>query len=142
MPKRALVGCIAVSMIATIAAPASACQGPQFESTIDPVMEDKPALDEGALGTIFKIRYSGERSGREDRLWPNFYVVEVLEGKMKGRKVLIPAHVTSCDSVFIADGAVGYVMGSLRLTDRNGELLKFPILSTGFSGTRKKFSFD
>ncbi len=136
------IACCVAAILAAAATPVYACQGPQFESVIYPVMEEKPDQSDGAKGDVFKIRYSGERTGRQDRLWPNFYVVEVTEGKMKGQKLAIPAHVTSCHSVNIADGAEGYVIGILQKTDRDGKKLDIPILSTGLSGTvRKPYEF-
>lgn len=114
--------------------PAQACMGVQFESTVYPVMSDRPAPDAVPPGmNIYHVRYDGDRTGREDRLWPNFYVVEVLGGDLAGQKALIPAHVTSCQSVSMTEGDEGYVIADLRYelgqtkSDR-------PILSTGMTG--------
>lgn len=137
--KRILSAALASCALFATASPAMACRGPQFEKTIYPVMEEKPELESGALGEIFKVRFSGERSGRQDRLWPNFYIVDVLEGKRKGEKLAIPAHVTSCDSVAIAMGAQGFVVGTLAIEDRDGKPLDIPILQTGYSGRVEGF---
>ncbi len=140
--KRFPIACCVTAVLAAASTPAYACQGPQFESVIYPVMEEKPDQSDGVTGDVFKIRYSGERAGEQNRLWPNYYVVEVTEGKMKGQKLAIPAHVTSCHSVNISNGAEGYVLGILQKTDRDGKKLDIPILSTGLSGTvRKGYQF-
>ena len=122
-----------------MAAPANACITAQQQVTIHPVMEIKPQQGDGALGRVFKVRYDGERSGEINKLWPNFYVVTVIEGEMKGEKVAIPAHVTSCHSVHIAKGAQGYVVGGLKRKDRDGNKLDVPILSTWMNGRKERF---
>ncbi len=126
------------AVLAAASTPAHACRGPQFETVIYPVMAEKPEQGEGGKGDVFKIRYSGERAGEQNKLWPNFYVVEVTEGKMKGQKLAIPAHATSCHSVQIFDGAEGYVLGVLEKIGRDGKALDIPIFRTSLSGTVRK----
>lgn len=137
--KRIILSAVAAILASGIAVPASACLTAQHQVTIYPVIETKPKAGEGGLGSVFKIRYAGERSGEINKLWPNYYVVEVLSGKMKGKKVAIPAHVTSCHSVHITEGAEGYVVGSLRTHDRDGKAYDMPILATMMNGRKEKF---
>ncbi|MEP2736104.1 MAG: hypothetical protein ABJP34_07370 [Erythrobacter sp.] len=129
----------AIMLAAGISAPASACMTVDQTVTIHPLSEVKPGKGERGIGNVFKVHYSGERSGKQNKLWPNFYVVEVVAGKKKGQKALIPAHVTSCHSVHIAKGATGYVVGTWKTKDRKGNDLEMPILSTFMNGRKEKF---
>ena len=125
---------------ATMAVPASACMTVDDMVGIYPVMEERPKKSDGFLGKVYKIRATGERAGNPQKLWPNYYVVEVLSGKYKGRKFGIPAHVTSCHSIVIPDGAEGYVVGSIQWKDRDGNRLDLPIMATGWNGKRRGFT--
>ena len=140
--KRMILGAAAVIMSGAIAAPAIACMTVNDQVIIHPVSQEKPKNGEGGIGKIFKIHYSGERSGQQDKLWPNYYVVEVIEGEKKGQKALIPAHVTSCHSIQIEKGATGYVVGNWETKDRDGIVLEVPILATWMNGRKEKFSFE
>ncbi len=132
----------AASILAVgISVPAHACSTVNDQVTIHPLSQEKPKAGKRGIGNVFKIHYSGERSGEQNKLWPNYYVVEVVAGKKKGQKALIPAHVTSCHSVSIAKGATGYVVGNWQTKDRDGNKLEVPILSTWMNGRQEKFSF-
>ena len=138
---RALVMTVSAAACAlALSAPASACMTIDDMVGIYPVMEEKPPKDSGYLGKVYEVRYSGERAGEINKLWPNYFVVEVLSGKHKGRKFGIPAHVTSCHSVAIADGARGYVVATVAWKDRDGNPLDLPIMATGMNGKRRGFT--
>lgn len=129
--KRFVILGSAVLAVASISTTANACTSIDHQVVIYPVMQEAP---KSKVGKVFKVRYSGERSGQTNKLWPNFYVVDVISGKMKGKKLAIPAHVTSCHSIEIAVGAEGYVIGNLQKKGRDGETLETPILSTMMNG--------
>jgi len=135
--KTVLTGAAAAACIAAV--PASACMTVMHMVTIHPVYDTSSDIADTS-GDVYKIRYDGERAGRQDRLWPNYYVVEILDGEHAGKKARIPAHVTSCHSVAIEDGAQGFVKGALRFTDKNGKKYGVPILSTWMNG--RKVSYD
>ena len=127
---RALVMTVSAAACAlALAAPASACRGGGLENTIYPVMESPPAEETYFVGTVLKIRYSGVREGETNRLWPNFYKVDVIEGPYEGRTLLIPAYVTSCDAVYIEERAEGYVVGRLNWLSSDGEPYAEPRLT-------------
>jgi len=125
------LGTIACAMFLA-SAPAAACLSVQSQRTVYPLTDEAPA--EGALGQVFKVQYDGQRAGREDRLWPNYYVVDILEGPGAGGKALIPAHVTSCHSVSIPTGKSGYIVATLEPSQKDGDTGGLPILRIGLSG--------
>ena len=139
--NRIVLGAVASILAVGICLPASACTTVNDQVTIHPLTQGKPKKGERGIGNVYKIHYSGERSGEMNKLWPNYYVVEVVEGKKKGQKALIPVHITSCHSVAIAKGATGYVVGSWKTKDRDGNTLEVPILSTWMNGRKEKFRF-
>ena len=128
---------IAAAIMLMQPAAAHACLTVDNMVSIYPVSKTKAdAKKNGGIGSLFKIRYDGQRDGRQDRLWPNYYVVEILEGKHKGKKAGIPAHVTSCHSVVIPKGAEGYVVGALLFADKDGKEYDRPLLRTWMNGRR------
>jgi hypothetical protein len=139
MKRMLLSAAVSVMTICGAATPASACMTVQQQVTIHPLTEAKPIKASRGIGTVFKIRYDGARAGEIDKLWPNYYAVEVLSGKLKGQEVLIPAHITSCHSVHIPKGVEGYVVGTLERDSREAKRFGRPILSTGFNGRRQGF---
>lgn len=127
---------IAVVLLGLVTAmPAQACLSPISQSTIFPITAEKPeegSIPEGAH--LYRVRYSGERLGRSDRLWPNYYVVDILEGPTSNTKAAIPAHITSCISVRLEAGEEGWIVATTVVDGQYGgeqPYLTLDVLNSG-----------